>query len=376
MTCSLRCSNAFLPSLADVIAAKHHLGRGPPPQGLVNSSFTEPVVGPDAPTRHPFESLLKTPYSRRCARDLVAECRRCGWVVCRNCAAKAPSDRWLPDRFRRLCTTCVEAPLSDHVKPFEGWEDHSLSDVPGSASSASSVRSIHSQDSDIPVDIVHDEDFKPILAESFTSSAFMRRPCVCATKGVYLCKGCGLHLRASDITYKRVWTWRSRYSTHIGGGLGTGLGQGDQGQKCGRGRQCLEHTSKGVCWVEIDCQDAQADQGPVPGEQHGVHDLLLETEPRSTNSPGPSVQDSESNDRPRDTPGYFQQEIEGIGGVVKKKVKKRVKVGATVSEFDDEREKGKYLVREASGQVRAWCGWCERIVPARGEDEGWQEASA
>ena len=185
-----------------------------------------------------------------------------------------------------------------------------------------------------------------------------------------------MNLRASDITYKRVWTWRSRYSTHIGGGLGTGLGQGDQGQKCGRGRQCLEHTSKGVCWVEIDCQDAQADQLPLPGEQSGLHDHLLDAERGSTNSPGPSGQDSESEERTRDKPGYFQQEIEGIGGVVKKKVKKRVKVGATVSEFDDEREKGKYLLREASGQVRAWCGWCERIVPAQSEDDGLHVASA
>ena len=61
-------------------------------------------------------------------------------------------------------------------------------------------------------------------------------------------------------------------------------------------------------------------------------------------------------------PGYLRQEIEGIGGVVKKKVKKRVKVGATVKEHEDEREKAGYLEREAKGLERSWCGWCERVI--------------
>jgi len=66
-------------------------------------------------------------------------------------------------------------------------------------------------------------------------------------------------------------------------------------------------------------------------------------------------------------PGYFQQEMEGIGGVVKKKVKKKVKVGATVWEFEDERASGKYLERESQGKLRSWCGWCGRVCP--GEDD-------
>lgn len=61
--------------------------------------------------------------------------------------------------------------------------------------------------------------------------------------------------------------------------------------------------------------------------------------------------------------GYWQQEIEGIGGVVKKKVRKRVRVGKTVKEWEDERDgKEDVLGRESRGEARSWCGWCERVV--------------
>jgi hypothetical protein len=49
--------------------------------------------------------------------------------------------------------------------------------------------------------------------------------------------------------------------------------------------------------------------------------------------------------------------------VVKKKLVKMVKVGACVPEFGDEKEKGKFLVREADGRARSLCGWCWRIIP-------------
>ena len=80
--------------------------------------------------------------------------------------------------------------------------------------------------------------------------------------------------------------------------------------------------------------------------------------------------------------GYLRQEIEGIGGVVKKKVKKRVRVGKTVREYEDEREKADYLEREAKGDKRSWCGWCSRVIPGKLDSEGleqvlrgWHEAS-
>ena len=143
---------------------------------------------------------------------------------------------------------------------------------------------------------------------------------------------------------------------HIGGGLGTGLGQGNQGQKCGRGEDCLERGGKAICWVEIDCSD------PKP------QDHVREAEGDSSSHVG--TPDLVSN-----KPGYFQQEIEGIGGVVKKKVKKKVKVGATVWEFEDERASGKYLEREANGIVRSWCGWCGRVCPGKQDRESrWMTA--
>lgn len=61
--------------------------------------------------------------------------------------------------------------------------------------------------------------------------------------------------------------------------------------------------------------------------------------------------------------GYWRQEIEGIGGVVKRKVKRRVKVGRAVREYEDERECAGYLEREGRGEERSWCGWCWRVVP-------------
>jgi hypothetical protein len=62
-------------------------------------------------------------------------------------------------------------------------------------------------------------------------------------------------------------------------------------------------------------------------------------------------------------PGFARHEIEGIGGVVKKKLVKMVKVGACVPEFGDEKEMGKFLVREADSRARSLCGWCWRIIP-------------
>ena len=60
--------------------------------------------------------------------------------------------------------------------------------------------------------------------------------------------------------------------------------------------------------------------------------------------------------------GYWRQEVEGIGGVVKKKAKKMVRVGRTVREYEDERESANYLGREIKGENRSWCGWCGRVI--------------
>ncbi|KAK2768657.1 hypothetical protein FQN54_000513 [Arachnomyces sp. PD_36] len=161
---------------------------------------------------------------------------------------------------------------------------------------------------------------------------------------------CGRSLANEDTTYNRGWTWRTRYSTYLGG-LGTGIGEGCQGVKCGRGEFCLAAQD---IEVEIDCSSEEwmANQhdnghGHGPDYHHGpIHYRAIE---------GREGRDEEK-------PGYLSQEIEGVGGVVKRKVKKRLRVGACVQEHEDERETAEYLTREQSGQDRSWCGWCSRIV--------------
>ena len=350
---SLRCAFDSHPLLSDLIATR--LTATAADNDPQSQSAASQVARSSNIPYHSLYSVHASPArcSRSkicaCARDLVAECQKCGTVVCRNCTAKAPSDRLLRERHRRLCQKCLKAPLSAHLQPLKQVEDSSLHETPP-VSSASSVRSTRSESGSSADTFTDEGEYVESAPEAFTSPAFLREPCKCATRGVYLCLSCGHSLRASDTTYKRVWTWRSRYSTHIGGGLGTGLGVGNQGQKCGRGDQCLETGATTISWVEIDCSEGHGT------EETNEYELL--TASRSGTPGLDGTGSSSSNNRP----GYLQQEIEGIGGVVKKKVKKKIKVGATVWEFEDERkDPRKYLEREATGKERSWCGWCGRL---------------
>lgn len=122
--------------------------------------------------------------------------------------------------------------------------------------------------------------------------------------------------------------------------------------KCGRGEHCL--AAKDI-EVEIDCcADEFAALHPELGLSPSTTKVVREATSTSNIAP--------TDGRDDEGPGYLRQEIEGIGGVVKKKVKKRVRVGATVTEYDDEREKSVYLEREAMKRNRSWCGWCDRVI--------------
>ncbi|MCJ1287845.1 hypothetical protein MMC26_007197 [Xylographa opegraphella] len=156
----------------------------------------------------------------------------------------------------------------------------------------------------------------------------------------YVCQPCGHALGNADTSYKRIWTWRTRYSTYLGG-LGTGIGEGNEGVKCGRGDHCLAAKD-----IEMEI-DSAAD-----GLSSSVWVDAF---------PGESTSEESWNDS-GEKAGYLTQEMEGIGGVVKKKVKKRVKVGKTVREYEDEREKAEYLGREIRMENRSWCGWCDRVI--------------
>ncbi|GAM85775.1 hypothetical protein ANO11243_037830 [Dothideomycetidae sp. 11243] len=144
---------------------------------------------------------------------------------------------------------------------------------------------------------------------------------------MWFCEPCDRQLGSEDTSYMRGWSWRRRYS-HIG----VGIGEGEQGVICGREGQCLAMSCLEV-EVEID------------SEQFDHPNDVADTSARSWSNTG-----------------YLTQEIEGIGGVVKKKVKKRVPVGHVVKEYEDERMSGGYLHREQTGKVRSWCAHCNKVI--------------
>lgn len=250
-----------------------------------------------------------------CARDLVSPCRRCAAISCRNCTIKPPSNRELPRRFRRLCRKCQKADLEQ------------VTTLPS-----------------------------PTRSQGPMSADVGREPCICSSEGVYVCKDCPAK-SADDINYIRVWTWRTRYHS-LGFGLGTGIGEGNEGVKCGRGEHCL--AARDII-VDMDCAEVGKTTAIV--DDHGnevldLHDLNAALEP----------QDGEGSRE--DSAGYYRQEIEGIGkNIIKKKLKKRVRVGATVAEYEDERHSGQHLERERTHDVRSWCAWCDRVILSAQDNE-------
>ncbi|KAE8553470.1 hypothetical protein EYB25_004852 [Talaromyces marneffei] len=315
---TLRCETQYNVILNELLREGVSLSEG---VKLANRSIND-----DAPKN----GRLRWGISGLCARDMVGECQRCSKVVCRNCTVKPPRATMARNRLRRLCKTCCAAPIVYHLFPGDKVPSTQLTSLQQST-------------------------------QAFTFSAFARTPCRCQDT-LWLCESCGFTLSKNDSTYRRVWTWRTRYGTYLGTGLGTGIGEGFQGVKCGKGENCLAASA---IELEVDCEvDESAitiphlhnydSDGPFNG--HVESPPLIDGLPLSERSDGHQHDDE---------PGYLRQEIVGIGGVVKRKVKKRVVVGACVEEYEDERETGKYLQREADGLERSWCGWCWRVVPSR-----------
>jgi len=238
-----------------------------------------------------------------CARDMVAECRRCGKVVCRNCTIKPPAPILLRHRYRRICKTCSRAPLPT-------------------------------------ITISHLSASTPLSV-----STIKRETCTCPSEGVWLCQPCGRSLRSTDSEYESIWKWRTRYLPSLGG-LGVGIGEGDRGVECGRERECCAARE---VEQEIDC-DAE-DAREIDASTSGNNGRTISP----SSSPG--------SERGQMGPGYARHEIEGIGGVVKRKLVRMVRVGACVPEWEDEKEMGRFLVKEVEGRARSWCGWCWRVIP-------------
>ncbi|CAK7267345.1 hypothetical protein SEPCBS119000_002501 [Sporothrix epigloea] len=235
----------------------------------------------------------------KCARDMVSECRRCGIVVCRNCAIKPPAPIVLRDRHRRLCDGCVKAP---------------------------------------------------------------------------------------------IWKWRTQYGEVLGG-LGTGIGEGDRGVICGRDKDCCcakEREQETDCDAE-DAREAEDLSSPMwssawpsgsgfggaAGISPSSSSISAASSPSATGTESPwsipiapatqaastvgsplyspEVAAALFNRRtpsPALGPGYARQEIEGIGGVVKRKRVKMIRVGACVHDWEDELARGTILEREITGRAQ------------------------
>ncbi|KAK3714477.1 hypothetical protein LTR37_007783 [Vermiconidia calcicola] len=117
--------------------------------------------------------------------------------------------------------------------------------------------------------------------------------------------------------------------------MGAGLGEGNEGVECGRGGDCL-NAREVERELECDADELAAFEAEME---------KAETEGRRCFGSS-----------------YTTHEIIGIGGMVKKKIKKRVMVGAIVKEYEDERVTGKFLWREQERANRSWCSWCGRVV--------------
>ncbi|CAK4032552.1 Hypothetical predicted protein [Lecanosticta acicola] len=122
-----------------------------------------------------------------------------------------------------------------------------------------------------------------------------------------------------------------------------GLGEGNEGVECGRTRDCLAAR---MVEKDVECDFA---------ELAALHAETAKAEVQGRHWNGSS---------------YSTQEIVGIGGKVKTKVKKRMPVGAIVKEYEDEREQEKFLSREQGGANRSWCSWCSRVVVGKKDLSG------
>jgi hypothetical protein len=156
-----------------------------------------------------------------------------------------------------------------------------------------------------------------------------------------------------------IWRWRYQYGEVLGG-VGTGIGEGDRGVICGREAACLAATKRET---ETDCDAEDMREASHAGSEAGS----LGAVSLHSNSSG-SLFAPETGRTPSPAmlgPGYSRHEIEGIGGVVKRKLVRMVKVGACVPEWEDEKAKNDIMGREVSGRVRSLCGWCHRVVPGK-----------
>ncbi|KFA77292.1 hypothetical protein S40288_01271 [Stachybotrys chartarum IBT 40288] len=277
-----------------------------------------------------------------CARDLDTDWR----LHLQNCTIKPPAPVALRERHRRLCRACTRAPIARLLNP-------------------------------------------PLDANLLVSSeAVQQAICKCDSEGVWLCQPCGRSIRGADHEYRSIWRWRDHYGEVLGG-LGTGIGDGDRGVVCGRDEKCCAAKERET-EVDCDAQDARDnsyialspdDHSPAGSSTHAATPptapSFFFTTPQAAASRESLMGDEFRASTPQLGPGYERHEIEGIGGVVKKKLVRMVRVGACVAEWEDEKggSGSRILGREVRGEARSWCGWCWRVIPGRKDYSG-DEASS
>lgn len=256
-----------------------------------------------------------------------------------NCVVKAPPTALLKFRHRRLCRTCMKAPLDGLTTVMRAvGEDGTPSSRRVECARSCGLTLTLCRGGDCTN---YSDDASGLFTDDEDLRTYAREKCTCA-EIVWICQPCGQTMRTDDTTYVRGWKWRTRYS-HCGG-IGAGLGEGNEGVECGRTRDCLAARM-----VEKDVECCAEELAALQME----------------------MSKAEGQGRHWNGSSYSTQEIVGIGGKVKTKVKKRVPVGAIVKEYEDERtEKEQFLGREERGANRSWCSWCSRVVVSKWDMDG------
>ncbi|KAI5295727.1 hypothetical protein KEM52_000414 [Ascosphaera acerosa] len=295
--------------------------------------------GTDAGSRTLDEARLlaiQSMSSSRCVRDLVKQCMRCHQWVCRNCIGK-PYTSAKP-RIRRLCRTCIDAPLSTltqarSVNPYQAFAHPS----------------------------------------AYLRAQAARWGLCCCAEEAWLCLRCTRAQHNEDTTYRAGWAWRANYRSVVTPyGTWAGIGVGDDSDcrgRCGRASECLaakdvvveaevRTASDGTCWSYLAA--SQPEQGGGGGAVAGA------PIPAGV-SLAVSVSTSTSTAPHGHQPGYFRQEYVGAGQVIRSKSLESLLVGDVVDEYPGERESGDYLLPEIDGDVRSWCGWCRKVIPSKAD---------
>lgn len=214
----------------------------------------------------------------------------------------------LKRRIRRLCTTCLTAPLPQLQPP---------------ASSCS------------------------------TQSAVQRNICTCKVS-IWLCQPCGRRLSSDGLIYRQMWSWR----------VGTCVSGEWQGLRCWRGKHCLAAQD-----VELGmgCDSHDSLTGlMIPSHGRNVADSPNEESWEHFRQDTVGIRlrllASYGEEGAED---LLRHIFEHGGPIDHTAKKKRMTVGAYAKDHEDERRTGEYLMREEADLDRAWCNWCSRVIPSQ-----------